>query len=805
MSRINVNTYVKIRLLKAIIIQYRLIMWDAHMPVQFFHLKSISQSPHKIVIFLTAFCIYFVSAASAAQTNQIEVIKVTVQNRPESIQKVPVAITGLTGDFIQNLNLDNIKDLSKYTPGLTGNSQGSFTDVLQIRGIYTTDFGVGGDPSIGFFKNGHYQGRSGAMVTSLYDIDRAEIARGSQGFLIGRNSIAGAINIFTTQASLNTRDAYLHLDIAQGNRQNIEAASNFTIASSLAARIAIYSASEDGYVEDAFDTSRPDLLGHDKKAARLSFLWELDDTEINVVAELEDHQHSGMVYRAIPVGESWQDLQDLFDVSLAGDINDIDSDLSLGENDAGQILNFGLQIDHDLSWATLFSLTSYQDHDWSYAEDYDGTALTIASYSQEQQGEYFDQELRLVSKGNGKFTWFAGISAYKESIKALFVQQADEEIMCAYYLAEDGYANCNEYFEDFGEVFEPSPDGLLEKNRVIGKNSGYAAYFDLNYAFTNTIDASFGARYSNDSKDFSNNVLEVQSSLGPFYAIGYTTDGFLNDKKSWRDLAPRVLVRYRPNKKWMMFGSITSGYKSGGFGSFAINPEPEFGDIELSQSEYRPAAFDPEQVISYEIGSKHTLSGGRTRLDLNAYYYDYEDLQVVVDGPGGGIRVDNIGEVIGWGLEASLEMILSKNWDLFISSAWANSEMKNVQALCNDDDLCEGNGLPDLPEISFGIVLQGNYPVGPGEWISSIEAFGQSKTYGGFARNQAFQNGRWEEVALRAGYRSNSGWELTAYLENALDTLYFDGVIEDEGILPGTTYGPSKPRTLGLRLNITFD
>lgn len=751
--------------------------------------------------FLTILCINLSLPLSVAQSQEIEVIKVSIQNRPESIQEVPIAITALTGDFIQDMNLDNIKDLSRYTPGLTGNSQGSFTDVLQIRGIYTTDFGVGGDPSIGFFKNGHYQGRSGAMVTSLFDIERAEVARGSQGFLIGRNSIAGAINIFTVRPSLDSQDAYVNIDIAQGNRQNIEAASNFAISSSVAARLAVYSANQNGYIEDVFDPTRPDLFGHNKKAARLSLMWQQDNIEVNFVTEFEDHKHSGMAYRAIPVGNSWETLVDLFDISLAGDARDIDSDLSLGEQDDGQIVNLGLHIDYELPWATLSFLASYQDHDWSYAEDYDGTPLTIASYSQNQQGNYFDQEVRLVSKKTSRFTWFVGASAYKESIEALFVQHADEELMCIY----EGYDDCSEYFEDYDEVFIPDPNGLMESNLVVGENSGYAVYFDINYAFTSKIDASFGARYSYDVKDFSNNVFDVQSSLGPFYAIGYTTDGFVSDKKSWSDLAPRALLRYQPNQNWMIFTSVTSGYKSGGFGSFAVSPEPEFGDIELSSFDYRPAAFAPEQVISYEIGSKHTLNGGRTRFDLNAYYFDYEDLQVVVDGPGGGIMVDNIGEVTGWGLEASLALILGENWELFLSGAWANSEMMNVQALCNDGDSCEGNKLPDLPEYSFGMVLQGNFPAKEGEWISSLEAFGQSKTFGGFSRNQDFINDSWEEIALRGGYRSNSGWELLLYIENVFDTLYFDGTIEDEGILPGTTYGPSRPRTLGLSLNIDFD
>ena len=97
------------------------------------------------------------------------------------------------------MNLENTKDLIKFTPGMAGNSQDSFVDFVNIRGISTNDFGNGGDPSVGFFKNGLYQGRTGSATTALYDIDRAEVLRGPQGFLFGRNAVSGAISVHTAR------------------------------------------------------------------------------------------------------------------------------------------------------------------------------------------------------------------------------------------------------------------------------------------------------------------------------------------------------------------------------------------------------------------------------------------------------------------------------------------------------------------------------------------------------------------------------------------------------------------------------
>ena len=117
----------------------------------------------------------------------IEEILVTANKRQTSIQEVPLAITALTGEFTRDVNINDVKDVIVWTPGITGNSQDSFIDVVSVRGILTNDFGVGGDPSVGFFKNNLYQGRNGPVNSSLFDMERVEALRGPQGFLFGRN------------------------------------------------------------------------------------------------------------------------------------------------------------------------------------------------------------------------------------------------------------------------------------------------------------------------------------------------------------------------------------------------------------------------------------------------------------------------------------------------------------------------------------------------------------------------------------------------------------------------------------------
>ena len=87
---------------------------------------------------------------AVAQT--LEEVIVTATKREQGIMDVPLAITALSGEFIEDTNLNDVKDLIAYTPGVSGNSQDSYIDAVSIRGVRTQDFGVGGDPSSAFSR-----------------------------------------------------------------------------------------------------------------------------------------------------------------------------------------------------------------------------------------------------------------------------------------------------------------------------------------------------------------------------------------------------------------------------------------------------------------------------------------------------------------------------------------------------------------------------------------------------------------------------------------------------------------------------
>lgn len=751
-----------------------------------------------------------------AETSQLEEVVVTANKRSESVQDVPLAITALTGEFTRNVNINDVKDLVAFTPGVSGNSQDSFIDAISVRGIRTQDFGVGGDPSTAFFKNDLYEGRNGSAVTSVYDMDRSEILRGPQGFLFGRNSIGGAFSVHTTKAALDSETSgYVELDAGQNNHLVVEGAVNLPVNDNFAMRIAGYSSREDGFVDNIF--TGDDLIEHDKQAVRWSTTFENEKLTLNTTVEYEDREQSGSVYRAIETGVIWETFDAAFGgVDVRGGSEDVDLDLSGGEADDARILTLGLHFDYDLGFATLTSNTGYKDHEYFYSEDYDGTPLNINTYGQDQEGDYFQQEFRLGSNDGDMFSWYAGLSYYKEDIDTLFTFSGAEDAFCQYY----GYAynsgmtftGCADLYAYYGSPFSPSADGnLRETGRIVGENTGWAAYVDLKFELNEQWTLGLGVRYSDDKKDFALNVPTPASDLGPYWAYTFSTDGFVSDTQSWDDTQTRVIVQYYPEENHMIYASFTEGFKSGGFGSFALIDSTGAGVggglTDATQAAgFRPNAFDPETVDSWEFGYKGSLFDGRSELNVSAFTYDYEDLQVVV-ADGGAASVRNVGQVDAWGFEATVRTLLGDNFDLYLGYSYLDTEANKLTSICGLANVagCEGSSLFWAPDTTVAAVLSGYFPLTSGGSISSsLEIFYESERGGGFEGLKETEIDAFVDVTLRVGYESEGDWSVDIYAENLTSEETFDGLNNNGGIIPSHFFGPKRPRTIGIRYSYEF-
>ncbi len=741
-------------------------------------------------------------------------IIVTATKRAESIIDVPLAITAYSPEFIERTNMKDLKSLVKYTPGFSGETPDSFLDFINVRGISTNDYGNGGDPSVGFFKNNLYQGRTGSASSELFDMERAELLRGPQGFLFGRSAISGAISVHTKKPDYNSNNGYVSLGAGERGIFNAEGAINFSTSDNAAFRLAGYASTENGFVTNTAMPNANKFGGHDVYAFRASAAFKGDTWDANLMVEYEDREQSGTLYRPIE-GTATATQTALYGTGfLPGpDPRTVHADMGLGAIDEAEVLSFGAEVNVDLGFATLTSLTGYKDYEYDYSEDYDATTLVFYDYGQDQEGDYFQQEFRMLSETEGPLSWYTGASYFSENINTVFRNRAADDVICGvYYYAYYGTAasTCQGlYYASYYYYGFATPSGILDETGILdGTFSGWAAYLDLTYALSDKLDVSAGVRYQKNKKNMGLDVPLPTSALGPYYQYGLTTDAEVRSTESWDDFTPRFLVRYKPSSDTTLYASVSKGWKSGGNNSFGVDPGTcgpngdgfaADGITVLSQcattNDYRP-----EEIWSYETGIKGNTANGRLRYDLTGYYYDYKDLQLGYFDRGA--KVANVGKVKGYGLEASMQAELSENFDFILAAGWNENEIKGANFIEPGSD---GNRLPGSPELMASGMLSYHQRMGNnGEVTASVDAALQSDSYSnGLANQQEAELDGWFDSSARIGYKHDSGWGFTVYVENITDEEYFYGGYEGSDTFQAVHFGVSRPRTFGA--TFTYD
>jgi iron complex outermembrane receptor protein len=739
------------------------------------------------------------SAAPAPhRSDEVGEILVTAQRRPEAIGKTPLAIEAFDESFIVHRKLDDIKDLVTYSPGFAGNSDDSYIDGLAIRGIVSNDYGVGGDPSIGIFKDGVHQGRSGSVVTSLYDIERAEALRGPQGFLFGRNAISGAISIITNKPHLGETGGYVYLGYGEVDRIEGQAALNIPLGEHWAARVAGYHVSAQGWVDNAFTPDVNDrLMGQNKSAGRASLLYDNGPLRVVVTGEYERRRLDGTPYRA---SNQDREVFDYLDAALGSQIvigggrDAVDTDLT-DPRDDGKIYGINMQADLDLEFATLTAISAYRGHRFFYSEDYDGTPLLIGNYTQSQRGTYASQELRLVSPGGRPLTWSAGVSGYREKVRARFTNEADESAVCR---AGYGYASCEDLTADlYGATYVPVPGGVLvDVNEAQSANTGLSAYGDVNYQVFKKLQLGAGLRYTWDHKKFYLDILPTESSLGNIWTFPYYTDGAIQSSRSWNGLTPRFFLRFEADRNLSIYASITRGYKAGGFGSFTVYSPAPINDYGLVPAGTRPDSFSPETIWSKEVGVKGNLFERRLRFDLTAFHYVYRNLQTVFfDTETRTQQVINVGRVLGYGIEAAATVRPNRFFDLYSNVTYTRTRKRGDRGCILED--C--GGLLN-PEWASSGVATAHYPLGTAEVYLSGEWTYQGRRRESFDWRGITRRRGYVDTNLRFGYRSGGTWEAEIYVQNVLDAYYYKGAENNGDLTPANVWGVAQPRNFGFNL-----
>ena len=378
------------------------------------------------------------AADAAADDSDDTPIIVTAQGRSQLLSDVPVAISAVSAETLQNSGANDIRQLNQVAPSLLVSSTGSEANgSARIRGIGTVGDNPGLESSVPVFIDGVYRSRSGIGLNELGEIDRVEVQRGPQGTLGGRNSSAGLISIYSKKPDFQFGASG---EVTYGNYDYWRLGGSVTgpIGDTLAARLDGIWVKRDGFYRDT--TNNTDVNDRDRYFLRGQLLFEPTDAlSIRLIADytFRDEKCCAATYVDNSVNPFIGNLNNpstpLAPLQPNGNniinvLRDLGQPLSAfsqgysrnisvspGRSYAGETKDYGFsgQIDYDFGGATLTSITAYREYRSSQASDTDYGAVDILYRAPDddayRQFHTFTQELRLNGEAfDGKLDWLVG-------------------------------------------------------------------------------------------------------------------------------------------------------------------------------------------------------------------------------------------------------------------------------------------------------------------------------------------------------------------------------------------------------------
>ncbi|WP_068875066.1 MULTISPECIES: TonB-dependent receptor [unclassified Phenylobacterium] len=739
---------------------------------------------------LFASCAAFALSAGAAMAQDggeatIEEVVVTAQKRSENLQDVPVSVTALSGQALQERGVTNVTGLNNLAPGLRVSSgDAAANPKIFIRGVGLSDFNPNSSAGVGIYVDGVYVGSPLAQMAGFFDIGQIEVLRGPQGTLYGRNTNGGAVNI-TTKRPTQSFAAEASAEYATYNALNLSGAvGGPVIADKLAVRAAAQYVRDDGYTYNR--VTGHDVNDTDYWALRLSALY----------TPTSDFEALFQVSRFVNRGDATQPQhRALFPATAAAvgaggfcapayygtaDCSDllgyVDTDRDNRALDANQegkdkidLFGASANMTWNLGSVSLVSVTA-----WSWAhrnafENTDSSPLQMLEINYLARQRQFTQELRIQSNDSAgsPLKWVLGGYYLDETVKD---------------------ASTQDVLRDLRPLF---PDGFSLENSVATfsypytqKTKGYAIFGQADYSLTDRLTATVGLRYSADEKSF-----DYQSQAEGGLIVLLTS----KQKKTFSAWSGRLGLRYELGDDASVYATYNRGYKSGGF----------FGGLATTPEELIP--YDNEKLDSYEVGLKSELFDRRVRLNMSAFYYDYQDQQVFAQALRNGLTVlvlDNAASSKVYGAEVEGSARLTQNLRIDAGLSLLHAEFGTYLSEGQD---YTGNRLPQSPKVTFNVAATYSHPLASGARLNgTVDAAYSSKIY--FDNSNAerlSQDAVWVAGAQGSWISPDGTIEAGVFARNLFDKTYKVSIsnIDSLGVDLLTL---NRPRSLGVFLRYRY-
>ena len=750
-------------------------------------------------------------------------IIVTARRRQETAQDVPIAISVVDGEQIDNTGSFNVGRLTQLTPTLQFYSSNPRNTAVNIRGI-GAPFGLTNDgieQGVGIYIDDVYYSRVASSTFDFLDVAQIEVLRGPQGTLYGKNTTAGAINITTNQPTFEF-EGKAEVSIGNLDFKQAKAAISGPLSGRLAARIAVSSTSRRGTLYNV--TTDRYLQSQDNIGIRGQLLWRpADNLDITLAGDWNRQEAvcCGSVF--VRTGETQRPLNRQFAALAAAqgyafpsdDPYDRLSDLDAALNAGNAIGGASLRVKWDVGPGTLTSVTAWRYWDWQPENDRDFTGLPIVTKSQNpSQQDQYTQELRYNYTGDRLDFVIGGFYYY---------QRVDTQGIEGHGPASSRWTiNPSNPLSNDPSVL----GGLTAINTQYLKNTSAALFGQLSWKVTDQLTIQPGVRVNYDKKDgyyqrlvFAGDGSPVTADLTDAVSAArlgvFTPQEYAPSFSDW-NFSYDLTATWKAARDLLFYATYAKTFKSGGINQNGV-PNGADGDPILAA-----ATVKPESVDHFEAGVKAEYWDRRATFNLSAFRTDIKNFQANVNnGQFGVLRgyLANAGKVRTQGVEFDFSVRPSERFRAYANGAYTDAKYESfVDAPCP-------------PELSGGTASAPNCDIsgqrlpGVSKWAFSFGAeanaesslFGQDGQYylgydgsyrSDWSSNPSPSAYTWiEGYALsnfRAGFRTPSGLDIFAWVRNAFDQNYLEQLSVGPGNTGLITGLPGDPRTWGGTVKASF-
>ena len=643
-----------------------------------------------------------VAAATADQSNVDELVVVgRREGRDEAVQRVPVAITSLSGLKLEQQGITSIRELGNIAPNLFQSrvAVSYLNTQLFIRGVGEPD--AQGEPSVAVTVDGVYQPKNVGLQQELLDIDRIEVQRGPQGQDGGHAGPAGTLAI-TTVTPGNTPQFRVQASYGNYNDARLGVLASGPLGGKWYGSIAAGYHRRDGFSDNTTLDREVNNVNYLSGRGKLRYVAN-DALEFQLTI-------GGIHDRSTTRG-----VQDL----LTNDFTSRNQLYPYNRFDQlSAAFNADRRIDDHLRLTWMASAYGfYQNALFDNTGDFYGRNSQIVVY----KDRAYQTELKLAGD-YGNFSFETGLFGYRE--EWFTNRRANTPVNATNDPALIRYRPICTLIQQNSDIVAGYAQGSLALGPRLKLTAGSRLQWE---------------RRTNDNQlynlvataPFRSNTSNFQTVLnGPVQALVWSTSA----QKDWTTLQPKASIEYSLNDDTRFYGTIGRGDKSAGFDYRAQTPTPT-GYLQAT------VPFNPEKVTNYEIGFKFTTPDTRFRFNAAAFYIQFDDIQITTNDPVTTItRRYNAGKGSTRGLEAEATILPTDGLQFDLSASYLDARLDEFYGVATratfpnglvlNTSPFAGAVLPNAPRYQARVAGTWRLPVGgPGLWSLQGDVSFQSKSY----------------------------------------------------------------------------